>query len=239
MDEALNGIKNAKTGALIEVLQARCGAPVASILVVGCGSGLEAAMLARAFGATTIGIDIGHEFAFDHAAAHPAQLLTMDARSLAFADDSFDLVFSFHALEHIAGPARALQEMARVLKPQGAYLIGTPNRARLIGYIGSAHPLRKKLLWNAQDLWMRVTGRWRNESGAHAGFTRRELHALCEAAFGGAKDISEEYYRRAYPSRGRLVQRLVKSGLAAVIFPCVYVAGKKQSARAAHAPPWH
>src|SRR5262249_2807551 len=151
---------------------------------------------ARAYNVTTIGIDIGATFNFNPAVAAPARLMVMDARRMDFPDDSFDLVYSFHALEHIPGPELALAEMARVLRPGKTYLVGTPNRHRMIGYLGSVASLGNKVRWNLQDMGMRLTGRWKNEVGAHAGFSERELKSLCATAFGDVPNsIADDYYR--------------------------------------------
>jgi SAM-dependent methyltransferase len=55
-------------------------------------------------------------------------VMRMDGRALDFPDRSFDVVFSFSSIEHFgghAGAARALVEMARVLRPGGALVITT------------------------------------------------------------------------------------------------------------------
>jgi len=69
--------------------------------------------------------------------------------------------------------------MRRVLKPGGVYLIGTPNKSRAIGYVGSASPVRERLRWNVADWRARAAGRWSNAADAHAGFTSRELLEMC------------------------------------------------------------
>jgi ubiquinone/menaquinone biosynthesis C-methylase UbiE len=46
-----------------------------------------------------------------------------DGHTLPFADDSFDLVVSSMALHHWDDPSRVLDEIARVLKPDGRYYI--------------------------------------------------------------------------------------------------------------------
>ncbi len=217
-------IKADKTGAMLDVIAQAFPRP-ASILVVGCGSGREAGILARHLGAETVGIDISESFEFDHAGSAPARLETMDARALAFPDRSFDLVYSFHALEHIPEPERALSEMARVLKPDGHFIIGTPNRSRLVGYFNAPHPLPLKIKWNLGDWRMRLAGKWRNETGAHAGFSATELLAMTRAAFGRSRDISTAYYRALYPTHAGKVAALDRSGLRAIAYPCVYVGG--------------
>lgn len=47
---------------------------------------------------------------------------------LNFKDNSFDIVISFDVLEHIPNTDVHLQEIRRVLKPKGRYLLGTPNK---------------------------------------------------------------------------------------------------------------
>lgn len=216
-----------KTRSLVDVIKKHNVGQIEGILVVGCGTGREAGIVGRAFSnANTIGIDIGEEFDFDHQGSAPAKLMTMDARDLRFSSASFDLIYSFHALEHIPEPERALREMARVLRPGGRYVIGTPNKSRLVGYVGSATTARNKIYWNLIDLSKRLKGRWTNEAGAHAGFTKQELHALCRSAFGDSPaSISDEYYRTVY--RTRFIDMIIRSGLSHLIFPCVYVLGRK------------
>ena len=184
-------------------------------------------MLAQAFGADTIGIDLATEFKFDNAGSAPARLMVMDARNLEFEDTSFDLVYSYHVLEHIVpGSELALSEMARVLCPEGAFVVGTPNRLRMIGYFGVS--VRYHVWWNVADMWMRLTGRWTNEAGAHAGFSENDLCERCASAFGQAEPITDAYYQTLYRNRAHLVDVLIKSGLKTVIYPSVYVFGIKK-----------
>ena len=226
-DRSMQIKAGAKSEASIGIISNALQQSPCNILVVGCGAGHEAGILARAFCAKTIGIDIGDQYSFDHQGASPAVLKVMDAQKMSFPDASFDLVFSFHALEHISDPRRALSEMARVLRDTGTYFIGTPNKSRLLGYIGSATSLRNKVMWNLHDLSKRARGKWSNEAGAHAGFTREELLRLCTTAFGEGRDATDAYYRALYAKRHGALDVLVKSGAATFVYPCAYVVGKK------------
>jgi ubiquinone/menaquinone biosynthesis C-methylase UbiE len=228
MSEA--GLANdaAKTNALLGLIKPRLERSPARVLVVGCGSGCEAGILARAFGADTYGIDIGAEFAFDHAAASPATLRLMDAQALEFDDASFDLVYSFHALEHIPNFCEALREMSRVLRVGGTFCIGTPNKARFLGYLGSSAPLRTKIVWNLIDLSKRARGRWSNEQGAHAGFYAADLRNHCIDYFGETMEITDDYYLALYAGREKIIRRLTQMPLKYRIFPCVYVTLRKK-----------
>jgi len=50
-----------------------------------------------------------------------------DAHSLPFSDNTFDIVYIIHALEHFKCPYIALLEAFRVLRPQGLLLVIVPN----------------------------------------------------------------------------------------------------------------
>ena len=56
-----------------------------------------------------------------------------DMHTLSFDDNTFDFVYSIDALEHCQSPYIALQEMKRVLKPNGKMFIFMPG-ARWIEY---------------------------------------------------------------------------------------------------------
>jgi SAM-dependent methyltransferase len=51
--------------------------------------------------------------------------------NLPFRDASFDLVLMLEVIEHLADIPHALHEIARVLKPDGAAILSTPNRLNL------------------------------------------------------------------------------------------------------------
>lgn len=51
-----------------------------------------------------------------------------DLMDLSYADGSLDLVLTSDSLEHVPNPSRALQEIHRVLKPNGAHIFTVPMR---------------------------------------------------------------------------------------------------------------
>lgn len=218
-----------KTTVVANLIQSRMKGPIRKILVVGCGSGLEAAVLCAHFEADTIGVDLDESQFLEEARAH-AQLEAGDATKLRFSDAEFDLVYSYHVLEHIPDFRTAIREIARVTKQDGIVCIGTPNRARLIGYLSSKDtPLRDKILWNWNDWKFRLRGKFRNEYGAHAGFTSRELRGHLAVQFPQVIEITLEYYQDLYRSKRALVTLLARSVLGQFLFPAVYFLCKKRT----------
>ncbi len=147
-----------------------------------------------------------------------------DVLQMPFEEESFDMVFYYHVIEHVPDPARSLSEVARVLRPQGALFVGTPNRARLIGYIGSRTSLKNKLLWNWADWKYRLRGRFRNEFGAHAGFTEQELHQLMQPYFGEIVWLTRDYLLSKYAQKlpKPLLQFIAWRPVRTVLAPAIY-----------------
>jgi SAM-dependent methyltransferase len=215
-----------KTEVLVRLIQA--SGPVsensARVLVVGCGDGEEARDIAQLLGCPVTAIDIKDGF---RAARGNVDFRIMDARKMDFPDGSFDLVYSFHAIEHINDPGRAIAEMKRVLRTQGAFCVGVPNRRRLVGYItGRGATLSEKIRWNLADWRRKLQGTFRNELGAHAGFTIDELMGLC-SAIGPCRRVTRDYYASLYINGRAAIDVAGQLGLWPWLFPCEYVVGHK------------
>jgi len=92
------------------------------VLDVACGTGVVTRVLAERVGprATPVGLDIAPGMLAVARDAQPAiDWRHGDARSLPFADASFDIVVCQFGLMFFGEPMRALEEMLRVLKPGG------------------------------------------------------------------------------------------------------------------------
>lgn len=94
------------------------------VLDLGCGVGGFLAGLAQ-IGERVLPTDMDRaSLAICRERGFPAVL--SDGYALPFADEGFDLVCLFDALEHIPDEARALSEVARVLAPGGRVVISVP-----------------------------------------------------------------------------------------------------------------
>jgi len=136
-------------------------------------------------------------------------------------------------IEHVSDPRRSLAELARVLRPGGWLYVGTPNRRRVVGYVGSYDAsLREKIRWNASDYRARLAGRFRNELGAHAGYSQAELRRLLAADFVDHRPLTGDYLRFKYGRRlPRPVMRAVAdTPLRELAAPSVYAAARRPSA---------
>jgi SAM-dependent methyltransferase len=82
-------------------------------------------------GALAYGIDISEPIVVQARLAFRSNALrcaVSDVRELPFCDASFDGIYSMGTIEHFDETERAIEEIARVLKPGGRAIIGVPNR---------------------------------------------------------------------------------------------------------------
>ena len=108
-----------------------------TILDAGCGTGNFSIKLAEAKAKVT-GVDISREMLLiagekSRQSGHEIVFQEVDLHKLPFTDASFDGVISMAALEFIKEPEPVMDELYRVLKPDGHLLIGTINRASAWG----------------------------------------------------------------------------------------------------------
>ena len=101
------------------------------VLDVACGEGYGSATLAR-HAARVAGVDVS-DAAIAHARAAYADRANLEFAAAActrlpFPDASFDTVVSFETIEHIDGQEAFLDEVARVLAPDGVFVLSCPNK---------------------------------------------------------------------------------------------------------------
>lgn len=166
-----------------------------TLLDFGCGNGANTILFAPD-ARTVVGVDVdGAYVAFATAAAQERGLdnlryRTYDGHTLPLADGSIDHAVSFEVLEHTADHDRALDELARVLKPGGMLTLSVPNK----WYLMETHGFELRptwIPWNRIPLlsWLptRLHERW---AKARIYSRRRILHLLAEHGF----DVVEHRY---------------------------------------------
>jgi ubiquinone/menaquinone biosynthesis C-methylase UbiE len=96
-------------------------------LDLGCGDGEHLPWLAR-WAEQVTGSDYNAlRVARARQRAPDADLMVADVTDHPAADESADLIFFNHVIEHVPDDVAALREVARLLAPGGVCVLGTPN----------------------------------------------------------------------------------------------------------------
>ena len=111
--------------AVVEAMKCK---PGDHVLEVGVGTGISLPLFPRSVRIT--GVDLSHEM-LEKARARKARkkldnveaLLEMDAEAMTFPDQSFDKVVAMYVVSAVENPARVLDELHRVCKPDGEVFI--------------------------------------------------------------------------------------------------------------------
>ena len=196
--------------------------PDTRILDLGCGNGLEAAYLSVLCNAEVYGIDINEKF--DKWALTKSHLVNYDGENIPYPESSFDIIYSYHVLEHVKDLPVLLEEAARVLKPNGVAYFGTPNKNRLFSYFGMKDKsFKRKLLMNLKDWKFRLLNKFENRHGAHAGFYQHELNQVLSDYFKDVQPVTYYYYSFKWPQKKQILNFMKKYQLFDFFTPSVYM----------------
>lgn len=95
--------------------------PLGLVLDLGCGVGHSSDALAPR---QTVGLDIEPQAL----RGQERETVAADMRAIPFVASSFVSVLSVHSIEHVPDPRAVLEEVVRVLEPEGVAVFVTPNR---------------------------------------------------------------------------------------------------------------
>ena len=174
------------------------------VLDAGCGVGTYMAAF-QGRGAAAYGVEIEADRAAE-ALAVTRRVCVAAVESLPFAPASFDVIFSHEVLEHVADDRRAVQEMARCVRPGGRVVIFVPNR----WYPFETHGIewRGRYHFGNIPLVNYLPDRWRNRLCPHArAYTRRQLRDLLAGT-----PLRVVHHTQIYPGFDNLVARWPRAG---------------------------
>jgi len=100
------------------------------VLDVACGTGYGTAVLG-AVAASVTGLDINKDSVIEARRRYGKENIEYvvgDCYALPFDDDSFDVVVANEMIEHVEDHDGLINEVKRVLRPAGRFLISTPNK---------------------------------------------------------------------------------------------------------------
>ncbi|MCQ8105490.1 glycosyltransferase [Methylomonas sp. SURF-2] len=160
------------------------------VLDIGTGNGEIAHYLGNYF--WVISVDIN-----DHRSASDNFNFLIANESLPFASNIFDVVISNHVIEHVNHPKLHINEIHRVLKPQGWLYLATPNRLwpwEVHYRVPLVHYLPNKVFHRL----MQKTGKYQENISLQ---TSWQLKSLCRQ-FSQIYSISEKICK--HPKRYRL-----------------------------------
>lgn len=104
--------------------------PGRRVLDAACGMAYGTNMLMDAGATAVVGVDLDPDLLAEvrPVAREGVTFEVADLRKLPFDDDEFDLITCFEAIEHVPDPEIVLDELRRVLRPEGLVVLSTPNR---------------------------------------------------------------------------------------------------------------
>ncbi len=198
--------------------------PDMRILDLGAGRGKSADLDFREHCSVVAGVDVD-DAVLSNPHLHEARMIVDGA--IPYTAESFDLVFSYDVLEHVAAPEEFFNEVARVLKPGGVFLAKTPNRRHYVAFFARWLPAM------VQRWVHRQTGRDLQDTfpTLYRCNTPRALRRL--AAECGLSDVTIDcvesrpnYLRITLPTYllGILYERVVNSMTSLQTFRCILIA---------------
>jgi SAM-dependent methyltransferase len=194
------------------------------LLEIGCGLGTDLLQFARG-GAHVTGVDltphsielVKRRFAMENLSVDAR---VADAENLPFADNSFDVVYSFGVLHHTPNTQKAIEEVHRVLKPGGKIIIMLYHKHSVHVWLGvPLYVAWKKLQKRNGSLerptqtedWIRVYDGSENPLGK--AYSRAEMDHMF-SKFKHRKYTICDSYRRRFPQWiNKLNQALIAPSL--------------------------
>ncbi len=196
--------------------------PGATFLDVGCGSCAHSVRLARrgfnvyAVDFSESALGMAREYVKSRGLEDRITLRRESLLELSFPDESFDYVLCWGVLMHIPEVARAMSEIARVIKPDGSLVVSEGNKSSLEAV--GARNLKRLLRRENADVKATPEGveYWKEKGGAMLVTRQADISSLIRS-FGSngltlsrriAGQFSESYTRVSTRPLNRLIHGL-------------------------------
>lgn len=146
-----------------------------TLLDIGCGDGAHFHWLSE-FADTLYGSDYNLS-RLRRAAQHPSvsRVFMADVTDYPVVDDSVDVIFFNHVLEHIPDDMQALREAYRIVKPGGLAILGVPNEGA--GFWRVAYALQPRTRVTSDHVHSYTADSIAQRCRA-AGFRIRDVHPI-------------------------------------------------------------
>lgn len=119
--------------------------PGMRVLDLGCGRGGALEQLGAAV-TYPVGVDPDHVSLVEHRLPDLARI-TATATAIPLVNESVDIVISSWVLEHLPDPARTFREVARILRPGGAFVMLAPGAWSVAALLNrTLKPLQARLV---------------------------------------------------------------------------------------------
>ncbi len=169
---------------------------------LGCGDGVFLSRVIDEY-PNLIGLDLSVK-SLDYIRSYPTikdvELINGDIEALPFGDDELPVVVCIEALEHLTDVEKGLEEIHRVLKPNGILIVTVPFvfNPRNIMAVGDR---KSKALSSLRGLFRVVSGMnqgyivhtWRDSQGyefPHRVYSRQKIRSMLENAKFTVKEIA-------------------------------------------------
>lgn len=161
-----------------------------TVLDYGCFNGEFLSTLQPKAGLLT-GIDVNEDALFEAKKRYPEckfLSITTAQQQTPFGDDSFDVVILLEVLEHVPDERVLLQEISRILKPEGILILSTPHKG--LFWFWDIGNIKFKFPWLHRAIYLYVLGK-KEEYEQRFSSGKYGLY--------GDVSISEHMYHKHYP----------------------------------------
>lgn len=224
-----NGFINGKYLDLFSVWESRIGCRDKSILELGCGFGDFSLFLALKNARRICGVEVVKDFSpmynklIEVSKVNKNKILLefeiLNTNcELEFHDETFDVVFTRDVLSHVINYEKMINEMVRILKPNGVLYVSDDNNRRSILKVILNQRIYKKVDKDYYEIRKDIIDSCYQELDNHLkeklvkstfGYTKEEIETLCrELQCGRSTKVIKKTYCRS-PLSGSYDERLL------------------------------